>query len=369
MALVEYDDEEQRRQQEQAQQVQVQGAPELPRATQDWGAVESRLRQMGGGLYDPSDLEGFKRNLGYDNPTASLDQMFANAAENYAQRNAPTSHRPYDSQTSDPIRQQANRQADQRFSPVLSAISSAQSGTSQPGGASRFTFNANSPGFQFDDPYTRQLEDGVRQQLNSLQQPQSNPALDQLLSFLGNQFQSLSTAPGYSPEDLAVMRTQFLEPIERDRAANAQRVMERTSSRGMLPSSGLHEESLQRLVDQPAEQQRIAAQRDIAIDAINRRRADLNQATQVGSLAGIQIPQMQRQEDQQRRAEILQLLSLLYDLPSRALQENMSVINGTPGPESLFNQSIQLQNAQAQQTALNQNKWAQIGQMLAGLEF
>lgn len=231
----------------------------------------------------------------------------------------------------------------------------------------RQTFDHTAPSLQFDDPYTKRLEELVNQQLKALETPQVNPAMDQFLNFLNNQFTTLSTAPGYSPEDLAVIRTQMLEPIERDRAANRARVEQRTASRGMLPSSGLHEQDLQEFVDRPAMEARTAAQRDLAIDAINRRRGDLNQAANFGRIGAIEVPGLMRAEDQQRRSEALNLASLLYDLPGRALQENLSVINGTPGPESLFNQAIQLQNQQNQQRALNQQKWAQIGQMLAGM--
>jgi hypothetical protein len=229
-----------------------------------------------------------------------------------------------------------------------------------------FNFN-NMPGFQFDDPYTKQLEDLVRQNLTAIQQPQANPALDQLTQFLNSRFTELSQSPGYSPEDLALIRTQMLEPIERDRAANRDRVLQRTASRGMLPSSGLHEQDLQEFVDRPAMEARTAAQRDLAINAIGQRRNDLNQALGLGKMAGIDIPGLQRSEDQSRRSEALNLSSLLYDLPNRAMQQANSVIAGSPGPQDLFSQALQLQQSQQQQQAMNAQKWAQIGQLIAGL--
>lgn len=249
---------------------------------------------------------------------------------------------------------------------IKNAIAQSQSGGGT--GASRTGFDfGNMPGFQFDDPYTMQLEDLIKQNLTAIQQPQANPALDQLTAFLNKQFTDLSTSPGYSPEELAILRTQFSEPIERDRAANRDRVLQRTASRGMLPSSGLHEQDLQQFVDQPAMEARTAAQRDLAINAIGQRRADLNQAAQFGKTAGIDIPGLQRAEDQGRRAEALNLSSLLYDLPNRAQQQAANVVNGSPGPQDLFSQSIQLQQAQQQQQALNAQKWTQIGQLIAGL--
>lgn len=291
-----------------------------------------------------------------------------------------------------------------------------------PWNAGRQSFSYPAVPNQFDDPLTARLENVINQQLTSLEQPQANPAIDNLIQtishqftnmsgrmngpqsnpalerlnqFLDQQFSELSQTPGYSPEELAIMRTQMLEPIERDRAAGRNRVLERTAARGMLPSSGLNEQDLQMLVDRPAEERRVAAQRDLAINAIDQRRNDLNQAMQVGQVAGMQIPEWQRQqyqrdltnmlnlgrlggieipglmrdEDRQRRNEALQLASLGYELPGRALQESLAVINGSPGPDSLFNQAVQLENAQRYQQQLNQNRWLQIAQLIAGLDF
>ena len=239
-------------------------------------------------------------------------------------------------------------------------------GESQSGGGRNYNLGGV-PGFQFDDPYTKQLEDLVRQNMSQIQQPQSNPALEQLLQFLNKQFTDLSTSPGYSPEEMAIIRTQMQEPIERDRAANRDRVLQRTAARGMLPSSGLHEQDLQDFVDRPAMEARTAAGRDLAINAIGQRRQDLNQAMQFGKVAGIDIPGLQRGEDQGRRAEMLNLSSLLYDLPNRAMQSANSVINGTAGPEHLFNQSIQLQEQQRLQQQANADKWTAIGKLIAEL--
>lgn len=242
------------------------------------------------------------------------------------------------------------------------AISAAQSG------ASRDQYSLNAPPFQFSDPYTRQLEDVARQQMSNLSQPQQNPALDNLLKFLGERFNTMTTQPGYSNEEMALLRTQAMEPIEQDRAASQRRVLERTAARGFLPSSGLTELGSQEQ-DVAYDRMRAQASRDLGINAISQRRADLNQAINVGSLAGIQIPQAQRQEDQQRRSEILNLASLLYDLPRRAMQDSMSVVNGTEGPRDLFTQTMQMQQQAQQQQQLDAQKWAQIGQLIAGLVF
>jgi hypothetical protein len=61
----------------------------------NWDDIEKQLRDRAaqkGVTYDPSDLEGIKRNTGYDEPgkSVSLDQALSNAFQNYDQRAAPT---------------------------------------------------------------------------------------------------------------------------------------------------------------------------------------------------------------------------------------------------------------------------------------
>jgi hypothetical protein len=58
----------------------------MPDLMTDWGEVESKLRAKGGKLYDPSDLEGIKRNTGYLNNAVDLDTALNNAYQNYDQR-------------------------------------------------------------------------------------------------------------------------------------------------------------------------------------------------------------------------------------------------------------------------------------------
>lgn len=55
----------------------------------DWADVEQRLRAKGGTLYDPSDLEGIKRNTGYSVGGVSLDQALQNQFDIYDRRAAP----------------------------------------------------------------------------------------------------------------------------------------------------------------------------------------------------------------------------------------------------------------------------------------
>jgi hypothetical protein len=62
----------------------------MPDLMTDWGEVESKLRAKGGQLYDPSDLEGIKRNTGYATGAVDLDTALSNAYANYDQRGRNT---------------------------------------------------------------------------------------------------------------------------------------------------------------------------------------------------------------------------------------------------------------------------------------
>jgi hypothetical protein len=212
----------------------------------------------------------------------------------------------------------------------------------------------------FDDAASAQLEGIARAQMGEVR---SNPGLNQLMAFLDKEFGRLSTNPGYSPEDLALLNTQAFEPIEQRRQADQRRVLERTAARGFLPSSGLTED-LSQQADTEANRQRTVAGRDLAINAIGQRRADLDRALQIGSLRGLDIPRSQRSEE-------LNLSKLLYQMPRDALQDLLAVINGSPSSNDLFSQSLQAQNLsmlnQRQNDDRNAALMSQIGSILGTL--
>lgn len=348
MAQVEYEQDDPER----IKAPQDYRGPDQPSVTvQSQPAPQQKLQAPSGVPQDWFD-DFLRRNPG--------DQ--ARAASAYA----PTSSRQYDSQSGyyDSVTHQpiAGTPA---ANPAINAATRAQTP-----GASRTNFNYNNPGDQFSDPYTKALEDLVKQHLESIQKPQTNPALDKLLGFLDTRFNELTTNPGYSPAELAMLRTQAVDPIEQDRAAAQKRSLERIASRGMLQSSGLAEFDA-RGVDTEYDKIRGAAERDLGINALNRRNQDLNQALALGQMAGVQIPQHQQAEDQRRRNEAIQLSSLLYDLPRRSMQDALAVVNGSPMPGDLFSQAIQLMNAQNAQRQQDQMRndafWEQIGSTIGNI--
>jgi hypothetical protein len=208
----------------------------------------------------------------------------------------------------------------------------------------------------FDDPASAQLQGIAQAQMGEVR---SNPGLNSLMAFLDKEFSRLSTNPGYSPEDLAILNTQAFEPIEQRRQADQRRVLERTSARGFLPSSGLTED-LSQQADTEANRQRTVAGRDLAINAIGQRRADLDRALQLGSLRGLDIPRSQRSEE-------LALAQLLYQMPRNALMDLLAVINGSPSSTDIFSQQLQSNQQSLYQQQQNDQRNAALMQQIGAI--
>lgn len=215
------------------------------------------------------------------------------------------------------------------------------------------------PATQFDDPYTKLYEDTLQNALKSYSQP--TPQVQQLMDFLNKQFQTLSQNPGYSPEQMAVLNTQAFEPIEQMRQASQQRTLERAGARGMLPSSGLIQGE-QAQNDRVYDQMRTVANRDLAVNQINRRDADVQRALALAQL-GVQVPQ-------QQQSQALNVANLLYQLPRNSMMDSLQVLNAS-SPQSAISPYLSLMQQQQQQQQLQQQQdaafWQGIGQLLAGL--
>jgi hypothetical protein len=171
----------------------------------------------------------------------------------------------------------------------------------------------SSPG-QFTDPSTANLEKYVNELIAQLKQP----------PFTGQQQE--------------VLRTQALEPIERDRAAAHQRALNNIGARGMDPSSGIAQELLNS-VDRGYDTSRAQAQNQLAYNTIGQQRTNQN--------------------------DVLSLMQLLYQLPRNAQNDAISALNaGGVNPSSLFSNYAQLGMLQNSNSAAN-GQW--LGQLLAYL--
>jgi hypothetical protein len=231
--------------------------------------------------------------------------------------------------------------------------------TSRPGGVPGQTWGGEN---WFTDPATNQLETLIKSQLNQLGNPGANDPQSKLMDFLMQRFQELSTSNGYSPQELAMLRTQGLEPIEDLRAASHQRQRERTAQAGYLPSSGLAE-ARHRDTDLDFDRLRTQASRDLAVQNVNERSNRLNQALQLGQTA---LNTQRGTQGQQ-----LQLSTLLQQLPVQSLNQALAVLNGSSTPESLAQIVAQMNAQNQQQQQFNsyqqQQLWSGIGSALAEL--
>ena len=151
---------------------------------------------------------------------------------------------------------------------------------------------------------------------------QDNPQVNQLMDYLNNQFSSLTENPGgYTPDQMAFLRTQAQEPIMAQRDAMQRRSLERTSQRGMLPSSGPSFSEAGN-IDREFANMGLAAQRDLAIQGIQQAQANRQEALNLGQ-ASVAIPQAQQQQ-------AVNAASQLYDIPRQAMLDALGIVNASP---------------------------------------
>lgn len=227
---------------------------------------------------------------------------------------------------------------------------------------------------QFNDPSTRLLEQYLQQQMGRLSsqqqaQEQANAGLrakmpdiqaatDRLVAYLNQRATSLQGAP-YTGTEQEILRTQALDPIERDRTAANKRALEQIGARGLTPESGIAM-GLQNDVNSVFDRQRAGAQGDLAYKTINEQRSRQQEAQQ---LLGM-VPQVQRAG----ATGDLQFLSALDSavnslgsqginlatanqrLPSQAMNDALAVMGMGPGADSIYNQALGLYTTQNQQS-------------------
>lgn len=240
---------------------------------------------------------------------------------------------------------------------------------------------------QYADPATQQLEAYLNEQMASLRaqreaQEQANVGLrarrgeaqsasDRLTKFLTERAARLQ-GPAYTGTEQEILRTQQLDPIERDRSAAHQRALHHISARGFDPESGIAQELLNQ-VDRAFDQQRASAQGELGYRQIAEQRSREQEAQQLlgyipqaeragteGDLAFLQAldAAVNRPADAQ-----LPLSMLQYQLPQQALQQALMAMGLAPSQTDLFDQAMSLYQVQQQ----NQNRglpwWQTMGQV------
>lgn len=257
-------------------------------------------------------------------------------------------------------------------------------GGDQPGGGP----DVSSYMAQFSDPSTKLLEQYLTRQMATLsgqqaQQQQANATLkarmpdvqaatDRLIAYLNSRATQLQGAP-YTGTEQEILRTQALEPIERDRTAANKRALEQIGARGLTPESGIALD-LQNQVNSIFDRQRAGAQGELAYKTINEQRSRQQEAQQLLGL----VPSVQRAAatgdlsflealDAAVNQPVQQAIGLAQtnqQLPSLALNDALRALGAGPDADKIYQQSLGLYNTQTQQS--QQSQYA-LGQMLAYL--
>lgn len=227
----------------------------------------------------------------------------------------------------------------------------------------------NLPGNQYSDPYTQMLEQLIKSRIGSLQggyddmlrrQYQDalqqragalatgNKQLDQLLGYLQERFTDLK-GPGYTGAENEVLRTQALDPIERDRTAAKQQLTNRLAAMGHGPESGVFQQAMQQL-DNEFMGMRAVTQTQLSTNELARRENRSQRAEAIGAqLADIpelrareqldvfrtleQLGLTARNEDEARSREAISYGGVLSDLGPQRMQLAMQAagMGGNPG--------------------------------------
>jgi len=195
---------------------------------------------------------------------------------------------------------------------------------------------------------------------NRLQQPVQNPDFQPMVDYLRKYFQQLQ-GPAYTPAQMELMQTQSLQPLEEQRAAARQQVIQRLAAKGINPGSGVVEKALQE-VDHSFNQQRTQTQAGFATNAINLDRQNAASAAAVGqNLAGIQNQQQQLNEG--RGLQAVNLLAALPQLDNQTQALAQSWL-GQYNPMAGMGYGLQ---AQQQNNQNSQAYWMNILQSLVPL--
>lgn len=208
----------------------------------------------------------------------------------------------------------------------------------------------------FDDPATKSYIDMLNGRITQLQQPQQNPELDRLLAYMTKQFEQLQQ-PVYSDAQRNVIQTQFSDPLERQRTAEKQRVVQQMANRGMGPGDGPTIQALQD-VDRHFDQMRTTGQRDFATSEINQGRENQKQALDIASqAASLRNGVFQQQESRDDRA--VGYGRQVPDIAQQRLATAISLLNGNRiDPTSVMN-SMNSYNQQDRLQSQNDSQNAQ----------
>lgn len=311
-------------------------APSQSSGSNDAARAIAELNKKYGGQGVESDNAAKLARLA-QNPSSNetFESYLRELEAKQQRRTAPTSSRPFDSQSSN-----YNQATNQLSSQGRAAMERLQVPSPQVGA-------------QFSDPITSWIEQFAQQRAQQRENPSANSGqalLEQALRDISAQFQK----GGFTPAEQEVFQTQAIDPLEQLRQARKQQVLQSLSARNITPESGV---AIQMLadVDRQFDAQRATTQRGLAAQGAQETQARMMQALQLLSgLAGT---------ENQRLNEAFQYRSVPLNLADRAFNQASSLYNQAGNPLSLINPLMQLGSLQqgrsdSQQAALADLIWA-----------
>jgi hypothetical protein len=200
------------------------------------------------------------------------------------------------------------------------------------------------------------LEELMLARINSLQSG-DDAGLQRLMSFLEQRFSDLQ-GPGRTGAEEEVLRTQALDPIERDRQAARQRLTERLAARGITQESGIFQQALAQL-DHEFDGMRAQTQTSMASNEIQRREGRQQMAGNV-AMSMYDIPQG-------RAREALGYAGSLADLGPQRLQLAMQAAGMGGSPQSMFSSLMQMAQLNQNSQLLDQRNSGQLWQGLGSI--
>lgn len=184
----------------------------------------------------------------------------------------------------------------------------------------------------FSDPATKNYEQLLNALTARLQTPYQAQDLNPALDYMRSYFQQLQ-GPAYTPAQMDLQQTQALDPLNRQREAAKQRVIQRLSARGISQSSGIFEKALQD-VDHQFDQLQTQTQAGFANNAIGLQKQQQAQAAQLGPL----IAALEQQAFANNENRALQGVNLAGIVPNLAWSRLIGANNTIQplNPASLF---------------------------------
>jgi hypothetical protein len=230
-----------------------------------------------------------------------------------------------------------------------------------------------------NDPYRQQYMDAMSRRSAAL--TAAEPDYQTLVGSMRNRVTDLR-GPGYTGAENEAVRTGALDPIEQDRQAARQRVIERLAARGITLESGIAQQALND-VDKAFDGMRATTQTTLTTSDLQRREGrnqradametgiyDIGQARsreQLDVFSAMQVLEgMMQAEQDAREREQLSIGGALADLGPQRLQLAMQAAGMGGNPSSNFSSLLGLAGLNQNAALLNQRNsgqlWSGIGQ-------